>query len=71
MPKITKPTQIRTQALHPLSVTEPPKIVGTSDSRAGALNGSASPVICISITSSKSAYPITQTLHTIEVSGKD
>ena len=62
------------------SITEPPKILGppidvlvprTSDSHAGALNGSAGLVICISITSPKSAYPITQTLHTIGVSGKD
>jgi hypothetical protein len=63
-----------------MNVTEPPKILGpptdvhvlrTSDNHAGALNGSAGPVICISITSPKSAYPITQTLHTIRVSGKD
>jgi hypothetical protein len=62
------------------AVMEPPKILGpptdvlvlrTSDSHAGALNGSVGPVICITITSPKSAYPITQTLHTIGVSGKD
>jgi hypothetical protein len=63
-----------------VAVTEPPKILGpptdvlvlrTSDSHVGAHNGSAGPVICIPITSPKSPYPITQTLHTIEVSGKD
>jgi hypothetical protein len=62
------------------SVTEPSKILGpptdvlvlrTSDSHGGALNGLAGPIICIPITSPKSAYPITQTLHTIGVSGKD
>jgi hypothetical protein len=62
------------------AVTEPPKIFGpptyvlvlrTSDSHAGPLNGSADLIICISIISPKSAYPITQTLHTIGVSGKD
>jgi hypothetical protein len=61
------------------NVTEPPKILGpptnvlvlrTSDSHAGALNGSAGPVICISITSPKSAYPITLTLQTIGVKRK-
>jgi hypothetical protein len=62
------------------AVMEPPKILGppidvlvlrTSDSLAGALNGSAGPVICISISSPKSAYPITHTLHTIGVSEND
>jgi hypothetical protein len=62
------------------SVTKPPKILGpptdvlvlrTSDSHAGAHNGSVGPVICISITLPKSAYPINQTLHTIRVSRKD
>jgi hypothetical protein len=62
------------------AVTEPPKILGpptdvlvlrTSESHAGAINGSAGPITCISITSPKSAYPITQTSHTIGVSGKD
>jgi hypothetical protein len=62
------------------AIMNPPKILGpptdvldlrTSDSHAGALNGSAGPITCISITSPKSAYPITQTLHTIGVSGKD
>jgi hypothetical protein len=62
------------------SVTEPPKILGphtdvlvlrTSDSHAGALNGSVGPTTCISISSPKSAYPIMQTLHTIGVSWKD
>jgi hypothetical protein len=62
-------------------VIEPSKILGpptnvlvprTSDRHAtSALNGSAGPVICISITSPKSAYPITQRLHTIGVSRKD
>jgi hypothetical protein len=61
-------------------VTEPPKVLGppidvivlrTSDSHAGALNGSVGLVTYISITSPNSAYPITQTLHTIGVSGKD
>jgi hypothetical protein len=61
-------------------VTEPSMILGpptyvlvlrTSDSHGGALNGSAGLVICISITSPKSTYPITHTLHTIRVSGKD
>ena len=60
------------------AVTEPPKVLGpptdvlvlrTSDNHAGALNGSAGPIICISIISPKSVYPITQTLHTIGVSG--
>jgi hypothetical protein len=60
-------------------VTEPPKILGpptdvfvlrTSDSHADALNGSASAVICISITSPKSAYPIMQTLQIIGVMRK-
>jgi hypothetical protein len=46
------------------AVTEPSKTLGppkdvlvlrTSDSHAGALNGSTDPVICISITSPKSA----------------
>jgi hypothetical protein len=46
------------------AVTEPPKTLGpptdvlvlrTSDSHAGALNGLVDPVICISITSPKSA----------------
>ena len=50
------------------AITEPPKILGppkdvlvlrTLNSRAGAHNGSAGPIICISITSPKSAYPIT------------
>jgi hypothetical protein len=59
-------------------VTEPPMVLGPptyvlvlriSDSHAH--NDSAGPVICISITSPKSAYPITQTLHIIRVSGKD
>jgi hypothetical protein len=63
-----------------LSVTEPPKILGpptdvfvlrTSESHAGAHNGSAGPVIYISITSPKTTYPITQIYHTIGVSGKD
>jgi hypothetical protein len=62
------------------AVTEPPKVLGpptdvlvlrTSDSHAGAHNDLVGPVIYISITSPKSAYPITQTLHTIGVSGKD
>jgi hypothetical protein len=62
------------------SVKEPPKILGpptdilvleTSDSHAGAHNCLVGPVISISITSPKSAYPITQTLHTIGVSEKD
>ena len=62
------------------AVTEPPKVLGpptdvlvlrTSDSHAGALNGSAGSITYISVTSPKSAYPITQTLHTIGVSGKD
>jgi hypothetical protein len=62
-----------------LAVMEPPKILGpptdvlvlrTSDSHAGALNGSTGPVTCISFTSPKSAYPITQTLHTIGVKQK-
>jgi hypothetical protein len=61
------------------AITEPPKILGpptyvhvlsTSYSHAGALNGSVGPVICISITSPKSAYPITQTLQTIGVKRK-
>jgi hypothetical protein len=61
-------------------MVEPPKILGppidvlvlrASDSQAGAHNGSPGLVICISITSPKSAYPITQTLHTIGVRGKD
>jgi hypothetical protein len=43
----------------------------TSDSHVGAHSGSAGPVIYIPITSPKSPYPITQTLHTIEVSRKD
>jgi hypothetical protein len=63
-----------------LHVTEPPKILSpttdvlvlrTSDSHAGAHNGSVGLAIRISITSPNSAYPITQTLHTIRVSGKD
>jgi hypothetical protein len=62
------------------AVTEPPKILGpptnvlvlrTSDSHVGALNGLVGPITCITITSPKSAYPITQTLHNIRVSGKD
>jgi hypothetical protein len=62
------------------SITEPPKVLGppidvlvlrTSESHAGALNGLAGPITCISIISPKSAYPITKTLHTIRVSGKD
>ena len=62
------------------AITEPPKVLDppidvlvlrTSDSHAGALNGSTGLITCISITSLKSAYPITQTLHTIGVSGKD
>jgi hypothetical protein len=62
------------------AVTEPPKKLGpltdvlvlrTSDSHAGALNGSTGSVICISITSPKSPYPIMQTLLTIGVSEKD
>jgi hypothetical protein len=62
------------------AVTEPSKILGpptyvlvlrTSDSHVGALNGPTGPVICIFHTSPKSAYPITQTLHTIGVSEKD
>jgi hypothetical protein len=62
------------------TVTEPPKVLGpptdvlvlrTSDSHAGAHNSSTGPVICISITSPKSAYPITQTIHIIGISGKD
>jgi hypothetical protein len=62
------------------AVMEPPTVLGpptdvlvlrTSDSHAGTLNGSASPIICISIISPKSAYPITQTLHIIGVSGKE
>jgi hypothetical protein len=62
------------------AVVEPPKVLGpptdvpvlgTSYSHAGAHNGSVGPSICISITTPKSAYPITQTLHTIKVSGKD
>jgi hypothetical protein len=63
-----------------LTITEPPKILGpptnvlvlrTSDSHVGTLNGPVGPITCISITSPKSAYPITHTLHTIRVSGKD
>jgi hypothetical protein len=62
------------------SVTEPPKVLGPPtnvlvlripDSHAGALNGSTGPITYISIISPKSAYPITQTLHTIRVSEKD
>jgi hypothetical protein len=62
------------------AVTEPPKILGpptyvlvlrTLDSHAGALYGSAGPITCISIISPKNAYPITQALHIIVVSGKD
>jgi hypothetical protein len=62
------------------AVTEPPKVFGpptdilvlwTSNNHAGVHNDSASSVICISITSPKSASPITQTLHNIGVSGKD
>jgi hypothetical protein len=58
------------------AVTELPKVLGpptdvlvlrTSDSHAGAHNDSASFVICIFIISSKSASPITQTLHKIGV----
>jgi hypothetical protein len=61
------------------SVTEPPKILGpptdvlvlrTLDIHVGTLNGSAGPITCISITLPKSAYPITQTLHTIGVKRK-
>jgi hypothetical protein len=61
-------------------VTEPPKVLGppidvlvvrTLDSHACVHNDSTSSVICISITSRKSASPITQTLHIIRVSGKD
>ena len=61
-------------------VTKPPKILGpptdvlvlrTSESHAGAINGSAGPITCISITSPKSDYPIMQTLHTIGVRGRD
>jgi hypothetical protein len=43
----------------------------TSDSHAGAHNDSTGPVIYISITLPKSAYPITQTLHIIRVSRND
>jgi hypothetical protein len=59
------------------AVTESPKVLGppinvlvlrTSDNHAGAHNDSAGPVICISITSPMSAYPITQALQTIRVS---
>jgi hypothetical protein len=55
-------------SLKVLLITEPPKVLGpptdvlvlrTSDSHAGAHNDSAGPVICIFITSPKSAYPIT------------
>ena len=62
------------------TITEPPKVLGpptdvlvlrTSDNHAGALNGSVDPITYISLISPKSAYPITQTLHTIGVSGKD
>jgi hypothetical protein len=62
------------------AITEPSKILGpptyvlvpmTSNNHAGALNGSACLAFYISITSPKSAYPITQTLRTIGVSGKD
>jgi hypothetical protein len=61
------------------AVTEPPKILGpstdvlvlkTSDSRAGAPNGSVGPVSCIAFTSPKSVHPISQTLHTIRVKCK-
>ena len=61
-------------------VAEPPKVLGsptdvlvlrTSDSHAGTFNGSTGPITCISIILPKSAYAITQTLHTIGVSGKD
>jgi hypothetical protein len=61
-------------------VMKPPKVLGpptdvlvlrTLDSHAGALNGLVGPITCISIISPKSAYPITRTLHTIGVSGKD
>jgi hypothetical protein len=61
------------------NVTEPPKILGppkdilvlrTSYSHLGALNGSTGPITCISITSPKRAYLITQTLHTIRVKRK-
>jgi hypothetical protein len=60
-------------------VMEPPKILGpptdvlvlrTSVNHLGALNGSIGPVIYISITSPKSAYPITKTLQTIGVKQK-
>jgi hypothetical protein len=60
-------------------VTEPPKILGPPtnvlvlrilDNHASALNGSAGPITCITITSPKNAYPITQTLQTIRVKRK-
>jgi hypothetical protein len=62
------------------AVMEPPKVLGpptdvlvlrTLDRHAGALNGSVGLITCISIISLKSIYPITQTLHTIGVRGKD
>jgi hypothetical protein len=58
------------------AVTEPPNVLGpptdvlvprTSDSHGGAHNDSISSVIYIFIISPKSASPITQTLHIIEV----
>jgi hypothetical protein len=58
------------------NVMEPPKILGpptdvlvprTLDSHAGAPNSSTGPNSCISFTSPKSVYPISQTLHTIGV----
>jgi hypothetical protein len=63
-----------------LAVTKPPKVLGpptdvlvlrSSDSHTGAHNGSTGLVICICMTSPKSAYPIMQTLHIIGVGGKD
>jgi hypothetical protein len=56
------------------AVTKPHKVLGPPTDVlvvAGAHNGSAGLVICISITPPKSAYPITQTLHNIRISGKD
>jgi hypothetical protein len=56
------------------TVTEPPKVLGpptdvlvlrTSDNPVDAHNHLTSSVICILIVSSKSASPITQTLHHI------
>jgi hypothetical protein len=62
-----------------LAVTEPPKVLGpstdvlvlrTSDNHVGAHNHSTSSVLCILITSPKSASPITQILHHIEGKNK-